>query len=176
MGALKGEFYLLVQDLRLFDNELFFRYFRMNAAKYEELLAMIAPEIQKSSITWECIGPSERLCVTLRYLTTGDSQTTIALNYRISPTTIGRIIFTTCEALSVRFGSGRGFPIATTSHETLPKRSSRLAWKNFQLQIVEEWQWNTVHATEDCFRNWRRWISNFNVQILITYWHCKFKV
>lgn len=51
MGALKGEFYLLVQDLRLFDNELFFRYFRMNAAKYEELLAMIAPEIQKSSIT-----------------------------------------------------------------------------------------------------------------------------
>ena len=76
----KGEFYLLVQDLRLFDDELFFRYFRMNATKYEELLAMVAPEIQKSSVTRECIGPSEQLCVTLGYLTTGDSQTTIALN------------------------------------------------------------------------------------------------
>ena len=68
----------------------------MNATKYEELLAMVAPEIQKSSVTRECIGPSKRLCVTLRYLTTGDSQKTIAL---ISPTSVGRIIFTTCEAL-----------------------------------------------------------------------------
>ena len=95
----KGKFYLLVQDLRLFDDELFFRYFRMNATKYEQLLAMVAPEIQKSSVTRECIGPSERLCVTLRFLTTGDSQTIIALNYRISPTSVGKIIFATCEAL-----------------------------------------------------------------------------
>ena len=102
----KGEFYLLVQDLCLlvqdsclFDDELFFRYFRMNATKYEQLLAMVAPEIQKSSVTHECIGPKEWLCATLRFLTTGDLQTTIALNYRISPISVGRIIFATCEAL-----------------------------------------------------------------------------
>ena len=95
----KGEFHLLVQDLRLFDEEFFFKYFRMTPVQYEELLTMIAPEIQKSCITRECIGPSERLCVTLRYLTTGDSQTTIGMNFRMSPTTVGRIIFSTCEAL-----------------------------------------------------------------------------
>ncbi|XP_046863534.1 uncharacterized protein LOC124457302 [Xenia sp. Carnegie-2017] len=71
----------------------------MTPVQYEELLTMIAPEIQKSCITRECIGPSERLCVTLRYLTTGDSQTTIGMNFRMSPTTVGRIIFSTCEAL-----------------------------------------------------------------------------
>ena len=35
----------------------------------------------------------------LRYLTTGDAQTTIAMNYRISPSSVGRIIYETCEAI-----------------------------------------------------------------------------
>ena len=49
----KGEFYLLVQDLRLFDDELFFRYFRMNASKFEELLLMVAPKIKKKTACLE---------------------------------------------------------------------------------------------------------------------------
>lgn len=95
----KGEFYLLVQDLRLYDEEYFFKYFRMSVLQYEELLSMVAPLIQKSSQKRECIGPNERLCVTMRYLTTGDAQTTVAMNYRISPASVGRIIYETCEAL-----------------------------------------------------------------------------
>jgi hypothetical protein len=95
----KGEFYLLVQDLRLYDEEYFFRYFRMSVIQYGELLAMVAPIIQKSSQKRECIRPNERLCVTMRYLATGDAQTTIAMNYRISPSSVGRIIYKTCQAL-----------------------------------------------------------------------------
>lgn len=57
----KGEFYLLVQYLLLFDEEFFFEYFRMTSVQYEEVLTMVAPEIQKLCITRECIGPSERL-------------------------------------------------------------------------------------------------------------------
>ena len=71
----------------------------MSVMQYEELLSMVAPKIQKSSEKRKCIGPSECLCVTLRYLTTGDSQTTIAINYRISPSSVGRIIYETCLAL-----------------------------------------------------------------------------
>ena len=112
----KEEFYLLVPDLRLFDDELFFRYFRMNATKYEQLLAMVAPEIQKSSVTRECIGPSERLCVTLRFLTTGDSQTTIALNHRISLTSVG---------LSLRLVKPYGKFCQNTSNAPRLKRNGR---------------------------------------------------
>ena len=90
----KGQFYILVQDLRLFNEENFFKYFRMSATQYEEILSMVAPIIKR-----ECIGPDERLSVTLRYLATGDSQTTIPMNYRISPTSVGRIVNETCEAL-----------------------------------------------------------------------------
>ena len=77
----KGEFNLLSHDLRLHDEEYFFKYFRMNVTQYELLLSKVAPFIRKTSKFREAIGPSERFCVTLRYLATGDAQSTIALNF-----------------------------------------------------------------------------------------------
>ena len=77
----KREFYLLVQDLHLFDEEFFFKYFRITATQYEESFLMVASVIKKSSTKRECIGPDQHLSVTLRYLA------------------IGRIIYETCEAL-----------------------------------------------------------------------------
>ena len=66
---IKGEFHLLVSYLRLHDEELFFKYFRMTPTQYEQLLTWVAPHITKSSQTREPNGPSERLSVTLKYLT-----------------------------------------------------------------------------------------------------------
>ena len=94
----KGEFYLLVHDLRLYDKE-YFKYFCMSVLQYEELLSMVAPFIQKSPQKRECIGPNKRLCVTMQYLTTGDAPTTIAMNDRISPVSVGIIIYETCKGL-----------------------------------------------------------------------------
>ena len=42
---------------------------------------------------------SERLCLCLRYLVTGDAQVTIAASYRMSAAVVGRIINDTCEVL-----------------------------------------------------------------------------
>ena len=95
----KGELYILVQNVRLYDKEYFLTYFCMSVLQYEELLSMVAPLIQKSSQKQVSIGPNGRLCVTMQYLTTGDVQTTIAKNYRISPASVGRIINETCKAL-----------------------------------------------------------------------------
>ena len=74
----KGEFQNLVGDLRLFDSEYFFRNFRMSNVRFEQLLSWVAPYIAKSSSRRPCTSPSERLAITLRYLSTGDSQFTIA--------------------------------------------------------------------------------------------------
>ena len=70
----KGEFHVLVKELKLFDHEFFFRQFCMTPEKLENLLTMVAPRIKRSSLRREAIGPRERLCVTLRY--------------RISPVTV----------------------------------------------------------------------------------------
>ena len=64
----KGEFYTLVEDLKLFDIEYFFKQFRMTPRKLEELLGWVAPRILKSNVKREAISPEERLCVTLRML------------------------------------------------------------------------------------------------------------
>ena len=97
---LKGEFHALIQDLTLFDSEYFLKQFRMTSTKLEELLSWVAPKItQKSSIRRESIAPEQRLCVTLRYLVTGDAHVTIAASYRISPTSISTIIKKTTGAI-----------------------------------------------------------------------------
>ena len=78
----KGEFHTVVADLKLFDHEYFQKQFRMSPTK----LGWLAPIITKNSEKRQPIGPEERLCVTLRYLVTGDAQVTISSSYRISPT------------------------------------------------------------------------------------------
>ena len=75
---------MLLQDLHLHDHEYVSKCFRMSPSKYEELLRLVAPFIRKCSLKRESIGPSERLSVTLRYLATGDSQTTIAMFFYVS--------------------------------------------------------------------------------------------
>ena len=57
---LKGEFHTLIQDLKLFDSEYFFKQFRITP-KLEELLSWVAPKIEKSSVTREPIRPEQRL-------------------------------------------------------------------------------------------------------------------
>ena len=95
----KGEYGLLVRYSQLYDEEMFFRFFRMIPKTYEMLLRLVAPVIkQKSTKIREPIIVYERLSVTLRYLTTGNAYTTISNNYRMSPTTVGRIV---CETSNV---------------------------------------------------------------------------
>ena len=90
----------MVKELKLHDSEYFFKNFRMLPSKFDELLGYIAPVIQKKDTNMrEAIGPAERLCVTLRYLVTGDSYVTIGTSYRMSPTSVHRIIQETCSAI-----------------------------------------------------------------------------
>ncbi len=96
----KGEYHLLVKELRIHDREYFFRCFRMSPILFEELLSKIAPHIVKEQTRLrDPISAGERLCVTLRYLVTGDAHVTIGASYRMSPSIIGQIIPEICTAI-----------------------------------------------------------------------------
>ena len=96
----KGEYQLLVKDMQLFDRDYFFHCFRMSPALFKELLCLVASHISKKDTKLrQPISPSERLCVTLRYLVTGDAFVTIGASYRMSPVAISQIIPETCNAL-----------------------------------------------------------------------------
>ena len=80
----KGKYHLLVQDLRLHDKNYFFR---ISPENFEILLSWTGPKIKKVTTKMhEPISVGQRLCVTLRYLVTGDAHVTIAVSYRISNT------------------------------------------------------------------------------------------
>lgn len=48
------------------DNNLFMNYCRLSKTRFEELLTLIAPKIQKYPVCREPISPVERLLITLR--------------------------------------------------------------------------------------------------------------
>ena len=130
----KGEFALLIHDLKLHDHEYFFKHFRMTPTRYEHLLSLIAPSITKNSLRREAIGASERLTVTLKFIFSGTSQVDLSAMFRISPTAIGRIINETSKAIwDVLFREGY-----------LQCPQSENEWK----QIASEFErkWNFPHC------------------------------
>ena len=135
----QGEFHNLIQEMRLFDHEYFYKQFRMSPTQFEHLLSLIAQSITKSSLRREAISPSERLCLTLRYLVTGDAQISIANSYRVSPTSVGRIIAETCEVLWIVLRQTGYLKCPATMRE----------WKNIAQNFEEMWNFpNCVGAID----------------------------
>ena len=70
----KGEFNLLVKDMRLFDHEYFFQCFRMTPTTFEKLLCWVGPYMKKQSTKMrDPISENERLSTTLRFMSSEDS-------------------------------------------------------------------------------------------------------
>ena len=97
----------------------------MTPQKLEELLGWVAPRVLKSNFKREAISPEERLCVTLKYVVTGDAHVTIAASYRISPTSISRIIKETTKVIW-NILRDKGFLKAPNSARKWKKRRNRL--------------------------------------------------
>ncbi|XP_071580664.1 uncharacterized protein [Temnothorax nylanderi] len=81
------------------DSSIFLNYFRMTRVQFEELLIMVGPIISKQNLCREPISAAERLSLTLRYLVSGDSMTSLHYQYLIGLTTVTNIISETCQAI-----------------------------------------------------------------------------
>lgn len=87
-----GEFHCLVQELKL-SHSRFRTYFRMSVGQFETLLQQLAPRLRRQGNNFrEPIDPEQRFAVCLRFLSTGDSYTTIAASFRLGKSTVGKIV------------------------------------------------------------------------------------
>ncbi|XP_012522028.1 protein ALP1-like [Monomorium pharaonis] len=80
---------LILEDIQ-------FHNFRMTATQLEELLGIVGSKLQKQDVS---ITPAERLALTLRYLASGDSMTSMSYQYLVEVPTVSNIIHDTCAAL-----------------------------------------------------------------------------
>ena len=84
----------LIRELALEDEPAFARHFRMDKSKFDDLVGRIAVHIERQpTIMRTPISPGERLAVTLRYLATGETFSSLESQFRISRTAISEIIF-----------------------------------------------------------------------------------
>ncbi|XP_018404639.1 PREDICTED: uncharacterized protein LOC108781195, partial [Cyphomyrmex costatus] len=93
-----GDFASLFTELKE-DEDMFFRYTRMDVPTFYELLRLVSPFLQKRSIR-ASICPEQRLAITLRYLATGDQMLSVALAYRVGESTAHIIVKETCSIIA----------------------------------------------------------------------------
>lgn len=93
----EGSFNILVDRYLMDDDTLFVTYFRLSPYLFQKVLSYIRPHIYSNS---ERLGGQKRsrlsaeqkLCVALRYLVSGDSQTSLQFDWRISQERISNIL------------------------------------------------------------------------------------
>ncbi|XP_018360040.1 PREDICTED: putative nuclease HARBI1 [Trachymyrmex cornetzi] len=85
--------------MQLFDKEKYFNYLRMSPTMFNELLTIVGPRIEKQKVVRNPISAETRLHVTLRWLASGDSMTSLSYAYRIAQCTLSHIIPETCEQI-----------------------------------------------------------------------------
>ncbi|XP_039302905.1 uncharacterized protein LOC105206919 [Solenopsis invicta] len=91
MSTLKADFKSAEKSRLLVDKQTF--------VLCGELLQIVAPKLHKQTFLRKPVNAEERLCLTLRYLASGDSMVSISYQYLLGCTTVSNIISETCEVI-----------------------------------------------------------------------------
>ncbi|XP_058122877.1 uncharacterized protein LOC131293855 [Anopheles ziemanni] len=82
-------------------NETMINFLRMKKEDFDVLLDMIRPEINRMNTNMrDSITAQERLLITLRYLATGETFSSLQYLFRVSRSSISNIVKETCSCLT----------------------------------------------------------------------------
>lgn len=90
----------LMNELMLEDGSGFRNFTRMSSSDFEIILQKVGPKISKLDTRYRAaISPTIRLLVTLRFLASGDSYTSLQYTFKISKQSISQIVPEVCESI-----------------------------------------------------------------------------
>ncbi|XP_073421968.1 uncharacterized protein [Dendrobates tinctorius] len=99
LRASRGAYHTLYSELQE-NPEKFAYYTRMSQESFLDLLGMVEGIIRRRDTQLRrAIPPEERLLVTLRFLATGESLSSLHFQYRLGISTLSGIVADTCRAL-----------------------------------------------------------------------------
>lgn len=120
----EGAFHKLFPEILGEDEYLYRNIIRMTPTQFQSLLEKVTPLIEKKVTNFRApISAAERLQVTLRYLATGETQSSLQLLFRIKQNTISGIIAETVIAI---------YNVLAKDYLTTPRTSD--AWQ----RIIDE--------------------------------------
>ena len=71
----------------------------MSPNRFEHLLELIKPMIMKKNAVREVIPPDECLAIALRFLASGESQTSLSYYFKIGKSTLCGVVEEVCQAI-----------------------------------------------------------------------------
>ncbi|XP_046991288.1 uncharacterized protein LOC124596259 [Schistocerca americana] len=96
----RGIYNTLMNEERPEDPLEFSRFVRMDCACFDKLLSFIGVHIRKANtVMRDSISPTQRLAVTLQYLTTGETYQSLSVAHRISVPCISKMVMEVCSAI-----------------------------------------------------------------------------
>ncbi|KAM7283468.1 hypothetical protein ISCGN_000576 [Ixodes scapularis] len=95
----ESEFFTAMKLMRAGDLDYFKKFYRMTPQEYDYVLKLVEDDLRRSYVCREPISASERLAMTLRYLSSGDPVKDVALAFRVGISTARAAIIDTCKSL-----------------------------------------------------------------------------
>ncbi|XP_068122462.1 uncharacterized protein [Hyperolius riggenbachi] len=109
----KGEFQALYRDLRRHPQK-FYSYTLMSIPLFDTLLEMVKDDLRKKDTTFRrAVTPQEQLLITLRYMATGQTYTSLHVTFRIGKSTVAGIVVRTSRIIWTRLRA-RYMPVPDT--------------------------------------------------------------
>lgn len=91
---------VLIRELRAEDERAYINIMRMNPLQFDELLSLVSESItKKDTVMRAAIPASLKLEITLRFLASGDSLTSLSYFFRVPACTISLFLPTVLEAI-----------------------------------------------------------------------------
>ena len=95
-----------MEELRIEDTTAFKNFIRVAPEMFEELLQLLTPRLTKeTTVMRQPLSPGLKLCITLRYLASGDNYQALMYAFRVPLTSITIVIREVCEAIIAEFAS-----------------------------------------------------------------------
>lgn len=134
-----GHYNKLMRKLAKKDKKAFRNFVRMRKGLFDKIKARIKNRIERQTTNMRRpLSPGLRLAITLRYLATGETYTSLQYGFRVSNNAISNLIPDTCEAI-----------IAEYMEEVMHCPNTEEEWLQVSRGFASKWNFeNTVGALD----------------------------